>query len=142
MSFDPHDPNHPNADLEFDFAAPIPLPEGEVAHDSEIARDTFARKSTQQPSPYTRRETIVQRKDGAGGFRPEVIASDDVKRRNGIHAAKPQGIFKTAVDKFFRTKKASGVIAVGAESVTVVKRFKPEEFKIGLQDYIDADSDE
>jgi hypothetical protein len=41
----------------------------------------------------------------------------------------------------FHTKKASGVIAVGAESVTVVKKFKPEEFKIGLQDYIDADED-
>jgi hypothetical protein len=60
MALDPNDPNHPNADLEFDFVTSVPPPEGEVTRDSDIARDTFARKSTNQPSPYTRRETIVQ----------------------------------------------------------------------------------
>jgi hypothetical protein len=54
----------------------------------------------------------------------------------GIHAAKERGMVGKTID-FFRTKKVSGVIAVGAESVTVVKKFKEEEFKIGLEDYID-----
>lgn len=138
---DPQDPNHPNADLEFDGEVPAPVEEtwdSNSEFGEPVSGDTTARKSTGMPSPYERREAIVQRQNESGKFQPKVLSSQDI----GIHAAKPQGFFKTAVDKMFRTKKISGVIAVGAESITVVKVFKPEEFRVGLQDYIDADSDE
>ena len=132
MAFDPQDPNHPNADLFGD----APLPDGvpDPPFEECVTVETAARKTTGMLSPYQERAWIVQKEENDFAPTPATTV--------GIHAAKPQGFIKTAVDKLFHTKKVSGVIAVGAESVTVVKRFRPEEFKIGLQDYIDADSDE
>jgi len=138
MAFDPYDPNHPNADLEFEFGFEPARDEIEVlAEEVALNVETSSRKTTGKPSPYEKREVIVQKQSESGKFQPVVVSSQSV----GIHAAKPQGFFKTAVDKMFRTKKVSGVIAIGAESVTVVKTFKPEEFRVGLQDYVDADED-
>lgn len=119
----------------YEFEGPVSeSPNSEPIQGVDWGTKTASRKTTRQKSPYERRELIKTRQDGAGGLEPVVIPACE-----GIHAAKSEGVIAGTWNKLFNTKKQSGVIAVGAESVTVVKTFKPEEFRIGLQDYIDGD---
>jgi len=94
--------------------------------DEFIEITTDSQKSRGLPSPYTKRETIIQDcSEGAGFGETRESVSNDPR---GIHASKLEGP---------DTSKVSGVGAMSCESIEVMQKLSKEQLQYGKEDYLD-----
>jgi hypothetical protein len=95
--------------------------------DEFIEISTDSRKSRGLPSPYTKRETLIQECGQGAGLGATAVSEFEQTDPRGIHQSKLQGP---------DDKNASGVGAMNAESVQVMQKLTKEQLQFGKEDYL------